>query len=79
MFDADLADGLLRGAGAIATFLRGDDRPAYVCEVYRLAIEVAPDRRIPTFKLGAILCARRSTLLAWIAAQERASGPGEAE
>lgn len=59
-----LADDLLRGAGEIANFLYGDARERR--KVYHLA-EVS---KLPVFKLGAVLCARRSTLLAWIAEQE---------
>ena len=29
-------------------------------------------RRIPTFRMGAIICARKSTLLRWMEEQERA-------
>ena len=35
-------------------------------------------REIPTFKLGRIVCARKSTLLAWMAEQEATSRRGAA-
>lgn len=55
---------LLRGADQIAAFLFGsaDERR----KVYRL-IETA---RLPAFRFGSLLCARRSVLLAWIEEQE---------
>ncbi len=36
----------------------------------RQVYHLARAGKLPVFKLGAILCARRSTLLAWIEAQE---------
>jgi hypothetical protein len=59
-----LASDLLRGADEIAKFLfglRGVRR-----QVYYL-VECA---RLPVFRLGAVLCARRSVLLRWIEMQE---------
>jgi hypothetical protein len=62
---------LLEGAQAIAAFMFGD--PRLVRGVYRLNTEVREEERAPFFKLGAnTLCARKSTLLAWIAAKEKA-------
>ena len=60
----NLGDDILRGADQIAEFLLGDGRQRR--KVYHLA----ENSRLPVFKLGAILCARRSTLIAWIADQE---------
>ncbi len=59
-----LSEDLLRGAEQIAMFMFGD--PKMRRQVYHLA----QAGQLPVFKLGAILCARRSTLLAWIEAQE---------
>jgi hypothetical protein len=59
-----IADDLLRGASAIAEFMFGDRRKRR--QVYHLA----QTGQLPVFKLGATLCARRSTLIAWIEAQE---------
>ncbi|MFG1463429.1 DNA-binding protein [Xanthobacter sp. DSM 24535] len=57
-----LAGDVLMGAHAIAEFL---DVPA--SKVYYLvAIQ-----RIPFFRLGSMLCARKSVLLDWIKAQEQ--------
>jgi hypothetical protein len=62
--DADLASDLLRGADEIARFLFGDARQRR--KVYHL-VETS---RLPHFRLGSLLCARRSVLLNWIAEQE---------
>lgn len=60
----DLADDLLRGADEIAEFIfgaRGSRRKVYY---------LAETSHLPVFRLGAVLCARRSVLLRWIAGQE---------
>ena len=59
-FSADL----LRGADKIAEFLfghRGERRKVY---------HLAETSRLPVFRLGAVLCARRSVLLEWVRHQE---------
>ena len=61
-----LGDDILQGAEAIAGFLFGDTRLRR--RVYHLTS--ATRFRVPHFKLGAIVCARRSVLLRWIAEQE---------
>ncbi len=67
-----LASDLLRGADAIATELFGS--PSERRKVYHLA----ETSRLPVFRLGALLCARRSVLLDWIKRQEaRNSGTAE--
>jgi hypothetical protein len=63
-----LADDLLRGASEIAEFVFGNRRHRRA--VYHLAVEVKPECRMPVFRLGSVICARRSTLLRWIAEQE---------
>lgn len=55
---------LLRGADEIAAFLYGDR--AQRRKVYHLATT----SKLPIFKLGSMICARRSVLLQWIADQE---------
>ena len=60
-----LADDLLRGADEIAEFVFGD--PKGRRKIYYLA----ECSRIPVFRIGSVLCARRSVLLEWITAQER--------
>lgn len=63
--DQDIADDLLRGAGAISGFLFGDLK--YRRKVYHLA----ETSKLPVFRLGSMLCARKSVLVAWIAEQEQ--------
>jgi hypothetical protein len=63
--NATIADDILRGAEQIAEFLygeRGDRRKVY---------HLAQTSRLPVFRLGAVLCARRSVLEAWIKEQEQ--------
>jgi excisionase family DNA binding protein len=55
---------LLAGAVEIAAFMRLSRR-----QVYHL-VETS---RLPVFRLGTQLCARRSTLLRWIEDMERSS------
>ena len=59
-----LSNDLLKGADQIAAFIYGDPRERR--KVYHLAEKT----RLPVFRLGAVLCARKSVLLAWIAEQE---------
>ncbi|MGW1425763.1 hypothetical protein ACWAT4_37175 [Bradyrhizobium manausense] len=71
-----LADDILEGAEAIADFLfRGTsdfERGRNRRKVYYLA----ENSQLPFFRLGAILCVRKSVLLDFIAAQEiRVSPP----
>jgi hypothetical protein len=68
-----LAEDLLRGASQIAKFVFGDARQRRA--VYHLAVEVKPEHRMPVFRLGSVICARRSTLLRWIAEQEMSVPP----
>lgn len=62
-----LSDDMLRGAEAIAEFLFGD------AKLRRKVYHVVECGKLPTFRLGAILCARKSKLLEWIEQQERQS------
>lgn len=55
---------MLYGADSIATFLFGD--VMHRRKVYNL-VETG---RLPHFRLGAVICARRSVLLSWIGDQE---------
>jgi hypothetical protein len=65
----ELADDLLRGADEIAKFLFGPNG----CR--RKVYYLAACTRIPVFRLGSQLCARRSVLLTWIAEQESRALP----
>jgi hypothetical protein len=66
MSQAEIEDDLLLGAEAIAGAIFGRTDKKTRRRVYHLVDE------LPVFRLGGILCARRSTLTAWIAAQEAA-------
>jgi hypothetical protein len=60
----ELGDDLLRGADEIAAFIfgaRGSRRKIYY---------LAETSHLPVFRLGSVLCARRSVLIRWIAGQE---------
>ena len=59
--DNDNPGDLLMGADAIAKFLGVSRR-----QTYRLVY----DKLMPSFKLGGTVAARRSSLTAWMAAQE---------
>ena len=58
------ADDLLRGADEIAQFLFGT--PSQRRKVYHLAAT----SKLPVFRLGSMICARRSIVIGWIEAQE---------
>jgi hypothetical protein len=60
----EFADDLLIGADAIARFLFGENGSRR--KVYYLA----ETSHLPVFRLGAVLCARKSVLLKWISGQE---------
>ena len=60
-----LAPDLLHGAEEIAEFLYGARSRR------RSVYHLAETSQIPVFRLGSQLCARRSVMLAWIAAQEK--------
>lgn len=62
----NLADDLLRGADAIAEFVFGSAK--HRRKVYYLATEAK--LRMPVFRIGSVLCARKSTLIEWIERQE---------
>jgi hypothetical protein len=61
---ADFAQDLLRGAEEIAEFLFGDQK------LRRQVYHLAATSTLPTFKLGSMICARKSVLLKWIEDQE---------
>ena len=63
-----LGTDLLRGADEIAEFVFGDRK--HRRKVYYLTGDAKA--RIPYFKLGSVICARKSKLLEWIENQERA-------
>lgn len=65
---SDVGEDLLEGADAIARFLFGDQRKRK--RVYHLAEETRGPERLPSFKMGGVLCARKSTIRVWIEQQE---------
>ena len=64
--EANLGDDLLHGADAIARFMFGDAK--HRRKVYYLTGEAT--KGLPHFKMGSLICARKSTILNWIAEQE---------
>ena len=58
----DLSEDLIVGAAGVAEFLGVRRRQIYH------AVELG---YLPLFRMGALICARRTTLAAWIEAQER--------
>jgi hypothetical protein len=67
--DDCIADDLLEGAEEIARFMFGS--PDKRRRIYHLAAS----SDLPLFRLGEVICGRRSTLLAWIAEQEKSTRP----
>lgn len=61
----EMASDILYGAEAIAAYLFGD--PAFRRRVYHLVRR----KRLPMFRIGANICARKSVLEEWIRIQER--------
>ena len=62
-----LADDLLHGAEAIAIFVFGN--VSHRRKVYYYASDAKV--RMPVFRIGNVICARKSKLIEWIEAQER--------
>ena len=63
---SSLARDLLRGADAIALFVFGDVK--HRRKIYYFGNDAKV--RMPVFRIGNVICARKSTLLRWIAEQE---------
>ena len=64
LHETEFANDMLRGADEIADFLSGDRNERR--KVYHLV----RTSKLPVFKLGSMICARRSVLLKWIEDQE---------
>ncbi|MGD0185314.1 MAG: DNA-binding protein [Roseiarcus sp.] len=62
--EAEFSKDMLRGADEIARFLFGAE--TFRRKVYHLVAT----SNLPVFKLGSMICARKSVLLKWIEAQE---------
>jgi hypothetical protein len=70
--DLSLANELLHGVRPISEFVYGKapDKKAAERNVRR-AYHAISKGDIPTFRIGGVICARKSTILQWIAEQER--------
>ena len=62
---SELASDILEGADAIAEFLFGSK------EHRRKVYYLAECSKLPIFRLGSVLCARKSVLLGFISGQEK--------
>ena len=62
--DEPLAADILRGADELAQYLFGDKSQR------RRVYHLAATSNLPIFKLGSMICARKSILINWIAEQE---------
>jgi hypothetical protein len=62
--EEEFAKDMLRGAEELAQFLFGDR------EQRRRVYHLAATSNLPVFKLGSMICARKSVLLKWIEEQE---------
>jgi len=58
---------LLHGASALAEFPYGESKVSH--RIYKLVDK----EKLPHFRLGSTICARKSTLLLWIAEQQYGS------
>lgn len=63
----DLSGDILRGAEQIAVHLFGSSTKPNRKKVYYLVEKT----NLPVFRLGSVICARKSTLLKWVEAQEQ--------
>jgi hypothetical protein len=61
----ELHKDLLKGASQIAEYVYGD------AELRRRIYHLVETSNFPCFRLGSVVCARRSTIDAWIEEQER--------
>jgi hypothetical protein len=62
--DPEFADDLLRTAQEVAGYLFGDRK------LRRKVYHLAATSNLPVFKLGSMICARKSVLLKWVTEQE---------
>jgi hypothetical protein len=62
--EAEFAKDMLRGADEIAEFLYGDGN------MRRKIYHLVATSNLPVFKLGSMICARKSVLLKWVEDQE---------
>jgi hypothetical protein len=62
--ETEFARDMLRGADEIARFLYGSEN------LRRKVYHLVASSNLPVFKLGSMICARKSVLLKWVEAQE---------
>lgn len=74
----ELADDILEGADAIAEFLFGTNDDRRKKNGRRKVYYLAECSKLPIFRLGSVLCARKSVLLNFIVGQENKALPPEA-
>ena len=70
MTELNLAADLLLGGAPIANFVFGRSDQKAMRKLYHLTSEVPEADRLPVFRLGGQICARKTTLLNWIASRE---------
>jgi hypothetical protein len=66
--DPEFAKDMLRGAEEIAQFLYGDRK------LRRAIYHHVATFRLPVFRIGSMICARKSVLLRWVKEQEERHG-----
>ncbi|MDP4021044.1 helix-turn-helix domain-containing protein [Methylobacterium sp. NEAU 140] len=62
-----LAEDMIEGAGPIAKFLFGSEDTKARRKIYH----IIEQHDFPSFKIGGKIYARRSSILAWLAAKEK--------
>lgn len=67
-----LAGDLMTGAAQIAKFLWGGDGSREQRRVYYLADPARGPNRLPTFRMGSMICGRKSSFKAWMSERESA-------
>jgi hypothetical protein len=70
MTELNLAADLLLGGAPIADFVFGRSDQKAMRKLYHLTSEVPEADRLPVFRLGGQICARKTTLLNWISERE---------
>jgi hypothetical protein len=61
----EFAEDILRGAEEVALFLYGSR------DLRRRVYHLAASSKLPVFKLGSMICARKSKLIEWVESQEQ--------
>lgn len=69
-----LGDDLMRGADEIRRFMFGEAADQKQADADTRAVyHLASKRQLGLFKLGGVLCGRKTTILRWIEQQEQAA------